>query len=305
GPTEIEGDAIYQGFGDTIMSGIESITKHRPVFMEGFSATGSELQDDILQSIIDIAKQAEKIVIGLGESNYADDQGDVDDMSLPEPQIELVRRISQAVDKPIVAILIEGRPRLLKDVAELADGIVNAYLPGMYGGVPIAEILYGKISPSGRQPFSYPKHEYQARDTIWQGMWNEYAPQYPFGFGLGYSTMVYSNISVDSTDLRPGRPITVRLSIQNTGPFDQREAILLYTTQSFRTGYQPELFRLRRFNKVEVRSGTLTEVSFTLTAEELAYYNRDLVKVIDPSPVNITINALTPQERTISVRLSV
>ncbi|KAJ2068661.1 hypothetical protein GGI13_002558 [Coemansia sp. RSA 455] len=79
----------------------------------------------------------------------------------------------------------------------------------------------------------------------------------------------------------------------------------MYTTQSFRTGYEPELFRLRRFDKVEIKRGMASVVEFTLTAEELAYYNRDLVRVIDPSPVNITINAMTPNERVITLNLSI
>ncbi|KAJ1985792.1 hypothetical protein GGI04_006248, partial [Coemansia thaxteri] len=83
-----------------------------------------------------------------------------------------------------------------------------------------------------------------------------------------------------------------------------REPVLLYTTQSFRTGYEPELFRLRRFDKVSIKPGNAAVVQFTLTAEELAYYNRDLVRVIDTSPVNITINAMTPNERTITINLS-
>ncbi|KAJ2308714.1 hypothetical protein IWW55_000280, partial [Coemansia sp. RSA 2706] len=113
----------------------------------------------------------------------------------------------------------------------------------------------------------------------------------------------YSNLTVSSTTLRPGAPVTVRVTVHNHGPLDHKESVLLFTSHRFRTGYEPELFRLRRFSKHDIRAGAAQAVEFTLTAEELAYYNRDLTRVIDPSPVNITVNALAPNERTVSINL--
>ncbi|KAJ2439778.1 hypothetical protein GGF42_007844, partial [Coemansia sp. RSA 2424] len=165
-------------------------------------------------------------------------------------------------------------------------------------------ILYGKVAPSGRLPFTYPRYEYQSRDTIWQGVRNEYTPQWPFGFGLGYSSLEYSNITADTVDLRPGSPVKIRVSITNKGLITQKESVLLYSSQQYRTGYEPELYRLRHFEKIEVKPGMASLIEFTVNAEDLAYYTRGLERVIDPGPVNITLNAFTSSARTIVLNLS-
>ncbi|KAJ2470839.1 hypothetical protein GGI02_002664 [Coemansia sp. RSA 2322] len=294
-------DAVYEGAGESILQGVRRLTGAAPVFHPGFRLASGEPVDP--ESLITLARQADKIVVALGEAPYAGAAETRGDLALDAGQIDLVVRLA-ALGRPVVALLVEGRPRLLKDAASAAAAVLTAYLPGIHAGGPIAEVLYGRAAPSGRLPFTYPRYEFQSRDTAWQGLHNEYSPQWPFGFGLGYSRLDYSNITVDSTDLRPGKPISVSLSIRNDGALEQREPVLLYTTQSFRTGYEPELFRLRRFDKVSIKPGNAAVVQFTLTAEELAYYNRDLVRVIDTSPVNITINAMTPNERTITINLS-
>ncbi|KAJ2877582.1 hypothetical protein H4R27_006156, partial [Coemansia aciculifera] len=304
GPTANERDEVYEGFGDSILSGVRKLTNREPVYHPGFRLDGIASDAASIEHLLKLAHQADKIVVGLGETPYAGHAGDVNDLSLDPNQANIVAQLANA-NRPIIAVLVEGRPRLIRDVVSASSAVLNTYLPGIHGGVPIAEILYGQVSPSGRQPFTYPRYEYQSRDTIWQGLWNEYTPQWPFGFGLGYSPLTYSNITVDSTQLRPGKPVKLRVSIRNDGMLDQRESVLMYTTQSFRTGYEPELFRLRRFDKVEIKRGMASVVEFTLTAEELAYYNRDLVRVIDPSPVNITINAMTPNERVITLNLAI
>ncbi|KAJ2819772.1 hypothetical protein FBU31_005419, partial [Coemansia sp. 'formosensis'] len=298
-----EGDDVYEGFGDSILQGVRKLTGHEPVFHAGFRLDGHMPDAAAMAQLMRLAHQADKIVVGLGEAPYAGHMGDVDDLSLDAVQSQVFAQLATA-HRPLIAVLVEGRPRLLGDVATASSAVLNAFLPGIHGGLPIAEVLYGQVSPSGRLPFTYPRYEYQSRDTIWQGLWNEYTPQWPFGYGLGYAPLAYSNVTVDSHDLRPGKPVKVTVSVRNDGAMDQSESVLLYTTQSFRTGYEPELYRLRRFDKVEVKRGMAAVVEFTLTAEELAYYNRDLVRVIDPSPVNITINAMTPNERVITVNLS-
>ncbi|KAJ1841999.1 hypothetical protein LPJ70_004000 [Coemansia sp. RSA 2708] len=307
GPAAREADAVYQGLGDSVMQGVRHVAGARaPVaYHAGFRLDSGEIRGDEFSQLVRLARQADKIVVGLGEAPYSGAAGgDLAELALDAHQIELVRRLHGAVPRaPIVAVLVAGRPRLLKEAGDIAAAVVNAHVPGIHGGLPIAELLYGRFSPSGRQPVTYPRLESQARDTMWQGVGADYAPAYPFGFGLAYSRLEYSNLTVSSTTLRPGAPVTVRVTVHNHGPLDHKESVLLFTSHRFRTGYEPELFRLRRFSKHDIRAGAAQAVEFTLTAEELAYYNRDLTRVIDPSPVNITVNALAPNERTVSINL--
>ncbi|KAJ2522500.1 hypothetical protein H4217_000706 [Coemansia sp. RSA 1939] len=303
-------DAAYAGFGDSVMDGVRRVagTEQRGsfVYRQGFSLDSSTVRADEFGQIVRLAQEADKIVVALGEHPHtpagAAAESDLHELALDAHQINFVKQLSIAVNKPIAAVLVSGRPRLLREVADIADAVLWAYAPGIHGGLPVAEALYGRINPSGRLPVTYPQYESQSRDTVWQGAGSEYRPQWAFGHGLGYSQMLFSNITADRSDLAPGSSVTLRLTVQNTGPRDQWETVMLYTSQPFRTTYEPELLRLRRFDKILVKQGTAAEVAFTLSAEELAYYTRDLERVVDYSaPVNITINAFSANQRSISL----
>ncbi|KAJ2777026.1 hypothetical protein H4R18_005369 [Coemansia javaensis] len=303
-PAEAEADAVFEDLADSVMAAVRRVAGPRaPVaFHRGFQlGAASEAAD--AADLVRLARQADKVVVAVGEAPYSGAGPDLDALALDPRQLAVVRALHEQAQRPIALLVVAGRPRLLGDAADMAAAVLNAHLPGIHGAQPIAEALYGKFSPSGRQPVTYPRAESQARDTIWQGVSAGYAPQWPFGYGLSYSNISYSNITASADSLAPGRPLTITVTVHNAGPLEQKEPVLLYTSQAFRTGYEPELFRLRAFDKPTIRPGSAVQVSFTLTAEELAYYNRALTKVIDPSTVNITINALTANERTISVSL--
>ncbi|KAJ2366903.1 hypothetical protein IW150_005817 [Coemansia sp. RSA 2607] len=303
GPSDEEDDSVYQGFGDTILKGVREVTGVNPVYFEGTDINGTELND--IDAIIAAAKSADKIVVGLGEHTYAEIAGDIDQLHLPQNHLDLVYSIAAGAEKPIVVVLVEGRPRILDHIADIADAIITAYLPGTYGGLPVAEVLYGNVNPSGRLPYTYPATEAQASTTIWQPSFSDYNPQWAFGYGLGYSEVVYSNITVSSTDLRVGQPITVSVSITNQGPYAQKEPVLLFTNQEYRFDMAPEHLRLRDFDKIELAVGETRHVSFTLRAEQLAFWDSENKKRIEPSPLNISINPYTQQNITAQVMLDV
>ncbi|KAJ2601705.1 hypothetical protein GGF39_001106 [Coemansia sp. RSA 1721] len=303
GPTDEEGDAVYQGFGDTILDGIKRVTGTEPLYFEGTDIYGSELVD--VGPITEAARLADKIVVGLGESPYAEIEGDIGNLRLPQNQLNLVYTVAEASHKPIVVVLVEGRPRILDAVANVADGIVQAYLPGTYGGLPIAEILFGKVNPSGRLPYTYPAFESQASTTIWQPSFSDYNPQWAFGFGLGYSRIEYSNITVSSNSLKVGKPITISLNVTNHGPYAQKEALLLFTNQEYRFDMAPEHMRLRDFAKVGLAVGEMEQISFQLSAEQMGFWDSELKKRIEPSPLNIYINPYTQANIATQVQLDV
>ncbi|KAJ2725058.1 hypothetical protein GGI07_001526 [Coemansia sp. Benny D115] len=291
GPTDAEGDAVYQGFGDTILKGVEQVTGSKPTYFLGTDIHGENYTD--VKEILKAVKKADKIVIGLGEHSYAEEVGNIYNMTLPAKQLDLVNQIRAASDKPIVVVLVEGRPRGLGNIPKIADSIIDAYLPGAYGGLPIAEILYGKVNPSGRLPITYPATEAATSDTIWQPAYMAYNPQWAFGYGLGYSDISYSNVTLSSPAVTFGAPVTVSVTVTNNGPYPQKEPVLLFTHQQYRRIYVPELFRLRNFQKVDLAVGETKTVSFTLTAEELAFWDKKLNRRIDPAPVNVAINPFT------------
>ncbi|KAJ1786203.1 hypothetical protein LPJ59_005979, partial [Coemansia sp. RSA 2399] len=189
-----------------------------------------------LDDILAAAKSADKIVIGLGEHTYAENVGNIGELLLPERQLGLVYQIAAATNASIAVVLVQGRPRRLGKIPEVADAIVNAYLPGEYGGLPIAEIF----------------------------------PQWAFGYGLGYSTIEYSNVTVSNSVLAMDIPITVSVVVTNTGPYPQKEVVMLFTQQFYRFNLAPENNRLRKFAKVDVAVGASIEVVFELSVDDLA-----------------------------------
>ncbi|KAJ2822778.1 hypothetical protein IWW50_004069 [Coemansia erecta] len=301
GPSEQDGDAVYQGFGDTIIRGVKAVTGAAPTYMPGVDIDGDELID--IDDVVAAAAEADKVVIGLGEHTYAENVGNIGQLQLPQKHIDLVAAIANQTNTPIVVVLVQGRPRGLGGIAQDAAAIVNAYLPGVYGGLPIAEMLYGMYSPSGRLPTTYPATEAQASTTIWQPSYGEYAPQWAFGFGLGYSKVAYTNVTLSRTELRMGSPITVSVSVTNHGPLAQKEVVQMYTHQQYRAGYAPELYRLRAFSKINLDVGETQHVSFTLTAEEMAFWDRRLRKRIEPAPVTVAINPYTQENVNAVVQL--
>ncbi|KAJ2803110.1 hypothetical protein H4R20_003019 [Coemansia guatemalensis] len=294
GPSDEEGDAVYQGFGDTVIKGVEQVTGAAPKYMKAVDINGTGFVD--IDKVIAAAKDADKIVIGLGENSYAENSGNIDGLLLPQKQLDLVSILASKAKKPIAVVLIEGRPRRLGNVPKLADAILDAYLPGAYGGLPIAEILYGKVNPSGRLPITYPATEAQASSTIWQSSYVDYRPQWPFGFGLGYSKLKYSNVTLSSNTLKMGSPITAKLTVTNHGPYPQKEPVQLYTHQHYRVGYAPDLYRLRAFEKVDLGVGESKTISLKLSAEELAFWDRNLRKRVEPAPVTVAINPFTQMD---------
>ncbi|KAJ2740438.1 hypothetical protein GGI20_005803, partial [Coemansia sp. BCRC 34301] len=301
GPSDAEGDAVYQGFGDTVLQGVQRITGVRPDYFEGVDIEG--VPQTHISAIIEAAKEADKIVVGLGEKTYAENMGNIGNLALPNGQVNLVYTLAQATGKPVVVVLIEGRPRILNQVAHSASAIVQAYLPGAYGGLPIAEVLYGLVNPSGRLPYSYPATESQASTTIWQSSYVAYNPQWAFGYGLGYSNVTYSNVTLSSNALRIGAPITATVNLTNKGPYAQKESVMLFTHQQYRVGYAPELFRLRAFNKVNLAVGETKQVTLELKADDLAFWSVDLKRRIESAPVNVIINPYTQADIFATVQL--
>ncbi|PVZ99389.1 hypothetical protein BB558_004590 [Smittium angustum] len=301
GPSDAEGDAIYDGYGDTIMLGVQQITGKQIGWYNGFNIDGKRVDD--YDELVRLARRADKVVIGFGERTTTEVLGDINTLVLPVDQTELVRRITHETSTPTVLVLVQNRPFSLGSIPDWVDGIINAGLPGAYGGLPIAEALYGKYSPNGRQPYTYPKMDYQTKVTYYTGIWNEYDPQFAFGSGFGYNDISYSNITVSSTELRPGCPITVSVSATNNGKMSQLEPVLMYTTQNIRRRYTPEKYRLRSFDKKEIISGATVNFNFTLTAEEMMFWTVELDHILEEGPVTITMNAFNKNNVTLPIYL--
>ncbi len=255
------------------------------VYDENYGAWAHDIATRIQQAV-SVARTVDVVICCVGENSYCETPGNMDDLNLSANQKELVRAVA-ATGKPIILVLNEGRPRIIGDIEPLAKAVVDVMLPSNYGGDALAALLAGDENFSGKLPFTYPKHinslhtyDYKVsehRETM-AGSYNYDAVmdvQWPFGYGLSYTTFAYSNFVLDTpADFKAGDEIKVSVKVTNTGDRAGKEAVLLYSSDLV-ASLIPDVKRLRGFEKIDLQPGESKIVSFVLPANELAFVGAD------------------------------
>ena len=229
------------------------------------------------------AQNADVIIACIGENSYCETPGNLTDLNLSMNQQNLVKALA-ATGKPVILILNEGRPRLIKDIEPLAKAVINVMLPGNYGGDALANLLAGDANFSGKMPYTYPKHinaiatyDYKPCENIGQmgGNYNYDSVmdiQWPFGFGLSYTTYKYSNLKVDKGQFTADDELTFTVDVTNTGSVAGKESVLLYSKDLVASS-TPDNIRLRNFEKVSLNPGETKTVTMKLKGSDLAFVN--------------------------------
>jgi beta-glucosidase len=259
------------------------------------------------------ASGSDAAVLFLGEesilSGEAHSRANID---LPGNQMDLVRAVKSA-GKPVIVVILAGRPLTIEPILADADAVVYAWHPGVMAGPAIADILFGVESPSGKLPVTFPRVVgqvplyYAQRNTgkpplpdsfvhiddikvrtSQTGLKNKswyldagYEPLYPFGYGLSYSRFAYSDIKVTPSRARVGVPITVRGLVTNVGKVEADEVAQLYVQDVVGSVTRP-VRELKGFQRVHLKPGESREVSFHLSADDLAFYGRDMRRATEP-----------------------
>ena len=231
------------------------------------------------------AAGADIIVACIGENSYTETPGNLNDLWLSENQRNLVKELAKT-GKPIILILNEGRPRLIADIEPLAKAVVNILIPGNYGADALVNLLSGDANFSAKMPYTYPceinslnTYDYKVSEEVgtMAGAYNYDAKvslQWPFGYGLSYTTFEYSNLKVDKTNFTADDMLTVTVDVKNTGNRVGKEAVLLYSSDLV-ASVVPDNRRLRDFTKVELQPGEVKTVTFKLPAKSLAFVGAD------------------------------
>ena len=231
------------------------------------------------------ARSADVVVVCVGENSYCETPGNMDDLNLSENQKELVKEVAKT-GKPIVLVLNEGRPRIIGDIEPLAKAVVDVMLPSNYGGDALAELLAGDANFSAKLPFTYPKHinalhtyDYKVsenRETM-EGVYNYDAVmdvQWPFGYGLSYTTYEYSDLKCDKSNFKSGDVLNFKVTVKNTGDVAGKEPVLLYSSDLV-ASLMPDVKRLRAFDKIELQPGESKVVELSVPANDLAFVGAD------------------------------
>jgi beta-glucosidase len=278
---------------------LDALRKRVPAlrYVKGASFTATEDVNAAVQA----ARESDLAIVVLGEEGYAEWIGDVVDLRLPSAQRELASAV-QATGIPTVVVLLEGRPRIVADIADSARGIVLGLWPGIEGAEAVAEVLFGETNPGGRLPFTYPRdvnalgtYDHKFTESLGPGYdrapGGGFVPQFSFGHGLSYTTFAYSNLRVAKDRLAIGESQNLSVTVMNTGTREGDESVLLFTRQQY-SSTTPSVRRLRGVEKVRLAPGETRDVVFVLGPDELSIVRQDGSNAQEAGLVDVTIGSL-------------
>ncbi|MEO6527652.1 MAG: glycoside hydrolase family 3 N-terminal domain-containing protein [Gemmatimonadaceae bacterium] len=263
---------------------------------------GASFTDTLgIAATVAAARTAQVAIVAIGEGAYAETPGNIDDLTLSASQVRLARAI-EATGTPVVIALYHGRPRLVRDVVDGARAVVTGYETGPYGGEALANVLFGVVNPSGKLPFSWPRHsgailipydrargaDIGGTDSTNKG----YTPEWAFGHGLSYTTFAYSDLRVATPKIGPRDSVRVSVTVRNTGSRAGKEVVQLYV-RDLVASITPPVRRLRRFEKVSLEPGASRSVSFTLPVRELSFVGMNNKLVLEPGEFDAMVGELT------------
>ena len=257
----------------------------------------NEEQSQIDQAV-EAARKSDVAVVVLGDSGRTvGESASRTSLDLPGRQLELVQAV-YSTGKPVVVVLLNGRPMSINWVNKYVPGIIEAWFPGAQGGTAIAEVLFGDYNPSGKLTMTFPKTVGQIPfnfptkpNAQWEGEKSRVnGALYYFGHGLSYTKFTYSNLKIDPTRQKVNGLVTVMLDVRNAGPREGVEIVQLYTRDlvSSVTTYEKNL---RGFARVGLRPDETKTVRFTLKPDDLGLWDRNMKFVVEPGMFRVMIGA--------------
>lgn len=253
-----------------------------------------------------LARQADVIIAAIGEEALMSGEAlSRADIGLPGVQLELLQML-KATGKPVIAVLMNGRPIAEPWLYENCDAVVEAWHLGVQAGPAIADVLFGRYNPSGKLPVTIPrsvgqipmyynhKHTGRAFDPndryTTKYIDTKYGPQYPFGYGLSYTNFEYSDLTLDRTELSPGESLSVEVTITNTGSMAGEEVVQLYIRDLFGSVTRPVL-ELKGFQKILLAENESQVVKFNLSVDDLRFWDRDMEYNWEPGDFKVFVGS--------------
>lgn len=256
-------------------------------------------QEMDIKKAADEAKDSDVVVLCLGEGSYTETPGNITDLTLPEPQLKLAEAVL-AAGKPVVLVLVEGRPRIISRIADRVQGILMAYNPSSEGGAAIADVLFGDYNPGGKLPFTYPRNPnnlitydhklFETEETAFGNAANK--PQFEFGTGMSYTTYSYSNLQVSPKTLPMTGTVTISATVTNTGSRAGKETAILYLRDEVAT-LSPAGKRVKRFAKVYLEPGQSKTLTFKLNRDDFSFINSDNKPTVEPGDFTVMLGNLS------------
>jgi beta-glucosidase len=291
----------------TALDGIRQAVSPHTKILYARGCGNLEHNRDGFEEAVQVARQAEVVVLVLGDrsglvpSCTTGEFRDSADLRLPGLQEELAQEIISS-GKPVALVLVNGRPYAIPWLAEHANAILEAWLPGEEGGRAIADVLFGEVNPGGKLPITFPRHVGQV-PTFYNhkpsGMRsNPYVdyvsekvkPLYPFGHGLSYTSFEYGDLSINRKQAAVGENVDISLKITNSGSVAGDEVIQLYSCDEYASTPRP-VKELKGYLRLSLQPGETRIVTFHLPVDMLAFYNENLELVIESGTIKVMLGS--------------
>ena len=301
----------------SVLEGIRTQSKSEVLFDNGCGFFVA--QKGGTEAALALAKQADVVVVVVGEqAMMSGEAASRADITLPAVQEELVLELLRT-GKPVVVILMNGRPLAIPRIAESAPAILETWWLGTEAGNAIADVLFGVYNPAGKLPMTFPRSVgqvpvfYNERSTgrpydpnsKWTSKYIDMpnAPLFPFGFGLSYTTFSYSEPKADKTVFKKGQNLQISVKVTNTGSRAGEEVVQLYVRDLVGSVTRP-VKELKGFEKIMLKPGETKEVKFTLTDRDLSFYRRDMSFGSEPGDFEIMVGGNSAEVKKLKVQMT-
>ena len=274
----------------------------------------------LIEEAVGIAQQADVIVAIVGEaSEFSGEAASRTNIDIPWSQQNLLRELKKT-GKPIVVVVMSGRPLTLSSETTLANSLLHVWFQGHEAGNAIADVLFGNYNPSGKLTMTFPRNVgqipiyYNYKRTgrpqgagATQKFRSNYLdvqnqPLFPFGYGLSYTTFSYGDVNLSKTQMNGNEKITATITVTNTGNYDGEEVVQLYINDPVSSIAQP-VKKLKGFQKIFLKKGESRQVSFTIGFDELKFFNGQLKQVVEPGEFNVMIGTNSDDVKSKTFRL--
>lgn len=324
-------DAPYEQMGTWVFDGEKEHTqtpltaikemygdKVKVLFEKGLEYSRDKNTAGIARAV-SAARQADAVVVFVGEESILSGEAhSLANLNLQGAQSQLIKELA-ATRKPVVTVVMAGRQLVIADEVKVSDAMLYSFHPGTMGGPAIADILFGKVNPSGKTPVTFPRMSgqvpiYYAQHKTGRpanptemlideipveagqtsvGCRSFYldagnSPLFPFGYGLSYTTFEYSNLSLASDKLTAQDTLSISFTLKNTGKYDGTEVVQLYVQDKVGSVTRP-VKELKRFQRVTLKAGESTQVSLSLPVSELAFWGYDMNYTVEPGDFTLWV----------------
>ncbi len=289
----------------SILGGIKSAVSESTKVLYAKGCEINNTSRDGFSEAIDTARSADIAVVVVGDKsglmpdNTSGEMRDREVLGLPGVQEELVRAVYET-GTPVVLVLVNGRPCTLKWMAEKIPAIINAWEPGEEGGRAVADVLFGDYNPGGKLPVTFPETEgqipiYYSRKPSGRksGFWTDYvegnaSPAFEFGHGLSYTSFEFSDLVIEPAEIPVDGAVSIKASVRNAGKREGEEVVQLYINDVVASVTRP-VKELKGFERIYLEAGEKKTVEFQLTADQLAFYNRDMELKVEPGVFTVMV----------------